>query len=469
MSIALTKDKLCEIVGGHTRPGQGQQSLTFRGLEYDSREISGGELFIALKGEAQHGETHLAEAFSRGAALALVETKSLLDSFKEPERLVVVSDTLEAFWKLASWWRTELLIPTAAVTGSVGKTTVKEMVAAVLMQLGAGAYSRKSHNNHVGLPYSVCHTDSSHLWAMYEMGMNHPGEISPLSKIATPDVVAISNIAPAHVQEFDSLAQVADAKFEILSGLKSEGTLILNKKDKELQVGLLRHDPDSKLKIRYFGDTPDCDVYFSGFKSRGFEGIEFQLHLSGESAALKMQVIGRHTALNATCAALISKTLRPQISLNQIVEGLSRFTAPLMRLNLKRMGEAKYILDDSYNANPASMAAALSLAGEFAREGHSVGLVLGDMLELGRQSVHYHQEIGKKACDLKPAFVIAVGEFRNLLLEASRASGIKVFEAESPEAAAHVAAKFDYNLLLVKGSRGVGLDRTVRTLLGEGE
>ncbi|MDC0358193.1 UDP-N-acetylmuramoyl-tripeptide--D-alanyl-D-alanine ligase [Oligoflexia bacterium] len=463
MAISLTKQKLQEIIGGESTGAT--ERISFQGLEYDSREIKGGELFVALKGETGHGEQYLDTAFGRGASMALVEDAALLTSFAEPERLLVVKDALKAFWQLATWWRTELALPIVAITGSVGKTTVKELVASLLLQHNEGTYSLKSHNNHVGLPYTVCRMSRNHNWGVLEMGMNHAGEISDITKIATPNVAAITNIAPAHIQEFGSLGAIADAKFEIIEGMADGAELILNGDDQYLRDGLKRHDPKQRLQVKYFGTDSNCDAYFSNFQSHGFKGISFDLFLDGKHASVKMGVVGRHTALNATCAALLVKTVFPKITLKKIATRLAKFMAPLMRLNLKTLSEEKRIIDDSYNANPASVAAALDVVRDFRSSGLKVGVILGDMLELGAHAEHHHLEIGGIVADLKPEFVVAIGEFAPLLVQQCAQNGIPHFIAETPDAAAHIARKMDYNVLLVKASRGVGLDKTVATLL----
>lgn len=461
--ISLTKDELLQIVGGW---GEGPHDrLSFTGVEFDSRQIKGGELFVALKGEKSHGHEFLGEAFKRGAALFLVEDPALKDCFEEPQRLVIVHDTLEAFSTLASWWRHELALPVLAVTGSVGKTTVKEMVAGLLLKHSPGTFSLRSHNNHVGVPYTLCRLSSTHKWAVVEMGMNHAGEIRQLSRIVEPDVAAVTAIAPAHIEFLGSIEAIADAKFEILQGLKKGGTLVLDAHCAQMQQALLRHDPQGVLKVRSFGCRPGAEVFVRDVQTLELEGIRFTLVIDGKELQIEMSMPGEHNALNAACAVLAARSLVPDLSLEQIERGLREFRAPLMRMNLKEFSDGRQLIDDSYNANPSSMRASLELAGQLSRSGRKVGLILGDMLELGSHAARYHSEAGELVARSSPVFVIAVGQFSELLLSESRTLGIPVFAAASPEAAAHTARKLDFDVLLVKASRGVALDKAVNILM----
>lgn len=462
--ISLSREDLLKVVGGW---GNGSsEKLSFSGVEFDSRQIKGGELFVALKGEKAHGHEYLAEAYRRGAALFLVEDPALKESFAEPQRLIIVDDTLKAFSVLASWWRHELNLPVLAITGSVGKTTVKEMAAGLLLKHSPGTFSLRSHNNHVGVPYTLCRLSSTHKWAVVEMGMNHAGEIRELSRIVEPDVGVITAIAPAHIEFLGSLEAIADAKFEILQGLRKGGSLVLEARSEQIRLALSRHDPQNLLNVRSFGSDEGAEVRVQDVRSMGLDGIAFRLILEGRELEIEMSVPGAHNALNAACAVLAARSLMPDLSPEQIERGLKEFRAPLMRMNLKEMPDGRQLIDDSYNANPASMRASLELAGQMARAGKKVGLILGDMLELGAHAAQYHAEIGELAARSGPAFVIGVGQHSETLLAESRTLGIPVFAAVSPEAAAHTARKLEFDVLLVKASRGVALDQAVNILVG---
>jgi UDP-N-acetylmuramoyl-tripeptide--D-alanyl-D-alanine ligase len=466
MALALSKEKLGEIVGGKTVPST--EKMSFHGVEYDSREVKGGELFVALPGAKAHGHTFLDQAFGRGAALALVEDPRLLTESPHAERLVCVPDSLRGFWAIAEWWRRELDVPVLAVTGSVGKTTVKEIAAAALLKHSRGIYSLKSHNNHVGVPYTICRLDRSHAWAVLEMGMNHAGELRALTAIARPDVAVITCIGPAHIENLGSLEAIAQAKLEIVAGLRPGGTLVINGDDQVLAAGLAGCGDIGHPVVR-FGTGPGNDLTVSDVVSRGLEGLTFRLAagevIGGGENTATMGILGRHNALNGAAAALAIKRLFPDLGLSEILRGLADFRAPLMRLSIKPLTHERRVIDDSYNANPQSMRAALDIAADLVGSGLRVGLVLGDMLELGEHAPSYHAEIGRVAAAVKPVFCITVGPISEAIHTVVQGAGIPAFRAESPEAAAHIARKFGFDILLVKASRGTGLDRTVQTLV----
>lgn len=462
MSIALSKSELCSIVSG-TGVQDGTR-LNFERAEYDSREIRGGELFVALKGAVAHGHEHVESALSRGAALCLVEDEALARACSHPDRMVVVPDTLKAFWTLAQWWRRELGIPVLAVTGSVGKTTIKEIAAALLLKWDKGAYSQKSHNNHVGVPYTICRISREHRWAVLEMGMNHGGEISDLTKLGEPDVALISLIAPAHIEAFKDIHGIVDAKFEIIDGLKDGGSLILNGDDPLQAEKWKSISGRGGIKAKFFGSAESCEARVTNVRAFGLEGIEFDLCLLGEDLPITLRMLGKHNALSAAAAALAVKTLVPEITTEQIVSGLSDFKAPLMRLATKLLKGGRRLIDDSYNANPASMGALLDIAADLKSEKLKIGLMLGDMLELGERAPEFHRQVGEKAAALNPEFLIAVGPLSKYYIEAAEKKGVRAVDGGTPEAAAQLARKLDFDILLVKGSRGIGLDRAVKVI-----
>lgn len=464
MPCTAAKEELLAILGG-TALVSATQKISFLGVEYDSREIKGGELFIALRGEKSHGHEFVPTALARGAALCLVEDRAVEFPKQESERIIVVPDTLRAFSMLATWWRKETGVRLGVVTGSVGKTTVKEMAATILLQGSVGSYSLKSHNNHVGVPYSICRIGREHRWAVVELGMNHAGEIANLTRIARPDIAAITKIAPAHLENFKDIHGIADAKCEIVDGLVDGAPLVVNGDDEVLRGGLERRRADARFTLRRFGSAPASECRVSDLVSRGLDGISFTLTLHGTSTPMQMSALGRPSAMNAAAAALLAVALDPTLTAEQIRVGLASFRAPLMRLNIMTLSDGRKIIDDSYNANPASLRGALDLLAELQEGGSSVGAVLGDMLELGSRSAEFHGEIGVLVGKLKPQFLVTVGEFSRGYEEPAKSLGVPVFHADSAEAAAHLVAKFPAEVVLIKGSRGIGLDRTVKVIV----
>lgn len=464
MSISISLTQLCSVVGGRQLESTAR-TISFQGVEYDSREVRGGELFVALKGEKTHGHQFVPLAFQRGAAAVLVEDEAVARALPEPCRAVIVSDTLAALWSLARWWRSELAVPVLAITGSVGKTTVKEIAASVLLRHSVGNFSVKSFNNHVGVPYTILKTSREHRWLILEMGMNHAGEIRALTRIGSPNVAVISKIAPAHIENLGSLAAIADAKCEIVEGLRPGGQLVVNGDDPELLAAIARLQASPPLVRVGASAESGLDAMVSDVRAQGLEGIAFSLVLGGQRLEVSMNIVGTHNALNAAIAAAAARALLPDLSVEKITEGLSSFKAPLMRLNLKALSRGRTVVDDSYNANPASMRSLLEIARDLAQSGKKVGLVLADMLELGGFSEQFHREIGEVVAQCGAQFLITVGRYAVLYADAPGKAGVRTFEAATPELAAHIATTLDFDILLVKGSRGMKLDRAVATLL----
>ncbi|RIL11432.1 MAG: hypothetical protein DCC75_02315, partial [Proteobacteria bacterium] len=273
-------------------------------------------------------------------------------------------------------------------------------------------------------------------------------------------------IAPAHIENLGSLEKIAQAKLEIIEGLAPQGTIILNADDSVLASEFAKL-PRRKGQVLYFGTGDAVQSSVSSVVSRGLEGIGFELTLFGERAHITMKVMGKQNAMNGACAALCARTLYPDLGIDQIRAGLSNFQAPLMRLNVRTLEDERIIIDDSYNANPASMKALVELAGELGDGKKRVGLVLGDMLELGEDSERFHLELGRQAAGINPHFLISVGKFAAAVAATAKAQQIPVFEAANAEQACSIAGSQQFDILLIKASRGVGLDKVVKHLCGD--
>jgi UDP-N-acetylmuramoyl-tripeptide--D-alanyl-D-alanine ligase len=322
----------------------------------------------------------------------------------------------------------------------------------------------------VGVPYSLCRLSREHEWAVVEMGMNHFGEISHLSKLAQPDHVAITTVAPAHIECLGSLAGIAQAKFEIVQGLRPGGSVILRDDSSVIQDELARVDPRGALKVQRFGAEQGSTLRIVNLKSLGLEGVSFELERMREGAveraAVRMSTLGTQNAYNAACAVLAACALVPSMSLEFAAKRLASFVAPLMRMNLKHFGENISLIDDSYNANPASMGAFLDLASDLQASGLPVALVIGDMLELGSFSALYHDEIGKRVAALRPAALAAVGPEAGRYLSSESKAFPQAHCASADEAATWIlqqrASHAGACVFMVKASRGIGLDKAVK-------
>jgi UDP-N-acetylmuramoyl-tripeptide--D-alanyl-D-alanine ligase len=293
--------------------------------------------------------------------------------------------------------------------------------------------------------------------------MNHPGEISPLTRLAAPDVAVVTLIAPAHLEALGTIEGVAKEKLTIADGLNSDGVLVVNADDIVMQKEISNNPKLQKFKHFSFGSSPGADLSVSKIKAKGLEGISFEIQVAGVSHQVEMQILGTHNVTNVAAAVSGAMQLLP-ISVETVVEGLRSFRAPLMRLNLKALTENRWLIDDSYNANPASMSAALKYADDLKSAGYRLGLVLGDMRELGEGALKHHRQIAEQAAKLAPSFIVAVGQYADLLVGVAAKQGIPAFKAENGVQAAHIASKLPFDILLVKASRGIQLDQTVKTL-----
>lgn len=415
-----------------------------------------------------HGHAFVRAAYERGASLILVETTEPFEGV-DPERVVVVPGTLTALGELASWWRGERDIPVLAVTGSVGKTTTKELAASIMLAHSQGNYSRKSFNNHVGVPLSLLSIGQEAEWAVIEMGMNHAGEIAALTQLARPTVAVITAIAPAHIENLGSLEEIVRAKLEIAEGLSPDGVVILNG-DCELLVAAAK-ELVPRNRVVTFGVGEDATMRVVEVAGRGIEGISVTIEMGGERPEpFIVPMMGRHNGMNVAASILGAKIALPELSWETIRRGLSRFAAPDMRLRRYTAPSGLQVIDDSYNANPESMRALLSIAQETAEQGRTVGLVLGDMLELGELSEEAHRSLGRAAAALAPQFVVAVGDRSRALAEEIAAAGGRVTWFSTAREALAGISDFggECEVLFVKASRGTGLDVVVRGVVGEG-
>jgi UDP-N-acetylmuramoyl-tripeptide--D-alanyl-D-alanine ligase len=425
----------------------------FYGVSVDSRAIEAGMLFVALRGPNHDGHDHVADALAAGAAAALVERPLPLAI---PQ--LVVDDSRLALGRLAAAWRRELQTVLVGVTGSNGKTTVKEMCAAILSRAGTTLSTRGNLNNDIGLPLTLLRLSPDHRYGVIEMGANHPGEIAYLTKLAAPQVAIITNAAPAHLEGFGDVEGVARAKGEIFSGLSEEGVAVLNADD---DFAALWQQLSGSHRTLRFGLTRSADVGARGLGDVHGSELEVLTPLGGFH--LDLPLPGRHNIMNALAAVCAALALN--IEFEDIVAGLESLAAVKGRLTTRTGRNGATILDDSYNANPASLHAGLQvLAGCGGRR----LLALGDMGELGENAEALHRQAGRQARELGIDGLYASG---NLSRHASEAYGEgghfyeqqqQLIEALLPQMSKEVT-------VLVKGSRSSRMERVVEALCAEGE
>jgi UDP-N-acetylmuramoyl-tripeptide--D-alanyl-D-alanine ligase len=354
----------------------------------DSRSVLPGQLFVPLRGEHFDGHDFIREVADKGVSVILAEEQWLKEhSIPESLSCIAVKNSLCALGDLAAEWRRRFDIPIIGVTGSNGKTTVKEMLATILQQTGHGLKTSGNLNNLIGLPQMLFQLKPEHRWAVLEMGMSEPGEIDRLATIAAPRVGIVLNASPAHLQSMGTVEAVAAAKGELLHRIADGGLAVVNADDS--RAASLSQNASAR-RISFGIDRGE--VRAREIEPLGLDGQRFQLVTPRGESTVKLQTCGRHNIYNALAA---TAALLEKLELPLIVAGLEAFTPYTGRFRIEQMGEIS-IIDDSYNANPASTKAALDTLTQIAASGHRIA-VLGDMLELGEQEAEAHLGVGAVA------------------------------------------------------------------------
>lgn len=454
--IELTLRKVAALTSGRLLGGQ--PAAVARGICTDTRSLASGSLFVALTGERFDGHDFVAEAFGRGAAAALVSREV---SGAGP--LVLVPDTLAALGALAAAHRSSLDVRVVAVTGSIGKTTTKEMTAAILSQGGPTARTPGNYNNEVGVPLALVELNQSHRAAVVELAMRGRGQIAYLAQMARPQVGVITNIGVSHLELLGSREAIAETKAELLAALPPEGTAVLNADDDFFEFLRAR----SPARVVSFGQSPRAEVRVT--EVRVGEDARLRLRLRGwwGEQELALPAAGRHHALNAAAAA--AGAMAAGAAPDWVAAGLAAFEAADMRGRILRAPGGYTVVDDCYNAAPDSMRVALELLMDL--PGRRKWAVLGDMKELGPMAADWHREVGDLASELGVQGLVTVGELGRHIAEGARARGLagEVIEVTgNADAAAALAARAEAgDVVLVKGSRAMKMEEIVSVLLGK--
>jgi UDP-N-acetylmuramoyl-tripeptide--D-alanyl-D-alanine ligase len=441
----------------------------------DSRQAIRGSLFIALPGEHVDGHDFVHDAFERGASLALVnrdfrERFTVLDlrNNQAPDVTaapdfpccVWVDDCLVALQQIAHFWRRQFQPKVIGITGSVGKTTTKEIVTEVLRQRYRTLKNTGNLNNEIGLPLTLLSLNESYDRAVLEMGFYVPGEINLLCDLAMPQIGVITNIGTVHAERAGSQEAIAQGKAELVEALPPDpdGVAILNYDDPRVRAMASL----TKARIFFYGLSPEADLWADHVNSLGLDGIQFRLHYRNETLHLKVPLIGRHSVHTSLRAAAVG--LVDGLTWQEIVAGLRSERAQL-RLSVVTAKSGALMLDDTYNASPESSLAALNLLNEM--EGHKVA-VLGDMLELGPYEHQGHVMVGVRAAQVADELV-TVGKLGEIIASSARKSGLPadlITTLEDSESAIeYLRERLDKkDVVLVKGSRGMDMDKIVAAL-----
>jgi UDP-N-acetylmuramoyl-tripeptide--D-alanyl-D-alanine ligase len=441
MSLALTADVLKGALHG--------RDVVFTGACTDTRSLKKGDLFVAIHGDRFDGHHFLAEAINAGAAGAL-----LARDLQTPLPYVRVQDTRYALGELAAFWRGQFSIPLIGITGSNGKTTVKEMIASIMWRRGRGCVTQGNFNNDIGMPLTLLRLREGDKYAVIEMGMNHKGEISYLTRIARPTVALITNAAEAHLAGLGTVEDVARAKGEIYSGLADDGVAVINAEDTYCDLWQELAKPH---RVLTFGIDRAADI--AGRYTLDRAGSAIHVETPQGSTEIRLPLLGRHNVLNALGAT--GAALSAGAALGDIAPALEKLKAVPGRLEVKDGISGACVIDDTYNANPASFAAGLQVLKDFPGERL---LVLGDMGELGANAPAMHERVGELARTLGIQRLYATGELaRNTVSKFGR--GARHFDSvEALIDALHEAMHAEMTLL-IKGSRMMRMERIVNGIL----
>ncbi len=442
---------------------QGSESLSFQRFSIDSRTTQTGDLFFALSAE-RNGHDFVPSAVKRGASGAVISYPLTLAD--KNIALIQVPDTLKALQDLARKVLQEYSVKIIGITGSIGKTTTKEFTSCLLSQKLNVLKSEGNYNNHLGVPLSLLKLEDDHEVAVLEMAMSSPGEILSLTRIAPPDIAVITNINPVHLQFFKSVDEIATAKKEILDGTKKDGTAVLNGDD----ILVRKISKDWKGKRLVFGLSEECDVRAQNIRKNGWEGIVFELIYGKMKEQIRLPFFYKSALYNFLAAAATGCAL--SLPLDSMLTGAKDLKPLPMRGAHHLLRKNIHLIDDSYNSNPAALESALEGLSELPAKRKIA--VLGDMLELGERESEYHIQAGKQVVRWNWDILVAVGPLSSHIKEGAVSAGMKkeqVYHFEDSGTAAQEIQSLiqEDDLILVKGSRGIGMEKVVEQLRSKEE
>jgi UDP-N-acetylmuramoyl-tripeptide--D-alanyl-D-alanine ligase len=438
----------------------GDPATEWRGAALDSRRLAGGELFFALPGARVDGHRFVAGALAAGAAAAVVARPVEAPA---TATLIRVDDTLAALHRLTRAVRRRMPRRLVGITGSIGKTTTKELLAAMLCRRYRVAATPGNLNNLYGFPLALLGIPEETEWMVAEMGMSTPGELGGVSRLGRPDVAVFTNVRPAHLMNFGSLEAIAAAKAELLEGLAEGGLVVANRDDPRVVDIAERHDGplawfavDRQADYRAIDPQPAPDGASTAFRLRAGD----------DEVAVRLALHGLYNVENFLAAAACAHRLG--IGLDEIAAAAAAARPAPMRGVLYRLPGGARLIDDSYNSSPAALARALDSARRIAAERHWA--VLGEMLELGDGAPELHQRAGREAARLGFSPILGVGELAREIVRGAAEEGAEAawFRDAAAAAGAVVERLGAGDLLLVKGSRGVGLDKLVAAIVDRG-
>lgn len=450
--MEMTFKELLEAINGTILVGN--DKCNFNSICIDTRKIQENNVFLAIKGENFNGNEFALKALELGASIAIIdEVKLSFDEVIEGKTVIKVDNTRKALLDLAKFYRKKLGLKVIGVTGSTGKTSTKDLIAAFLSEKYSVFKTKGNFNNDIGLPLMILELTSKYNVAVLEMGMSSLGEIELLADVARPDIAVITNIGLSHIENLKTQENILKAKMEISTFFSKDNILILNAEDK-----LLQNISSERFKVEKIGYNDEYDVYASNIILRE-EETEFTSHAFGEEAVFTLPMAGKHNVLNAMLAIGVAKSLN--ISFEEMIKGIKNLEATSMRLQLIK-GEGLTIINDCYNASPDSMKSSLDVLQAYTNSRRVA--ILGDMYELGDESTKAHFEVGQYAKD-KLDILIVIGDNINNYKDGYQGKNIIMYNTkeECIKELGNIVKKDD--VVLVKASRGVKLEDVVNALV----
>ena len=462
----ITAEELLDPIQG--KLVSGPRNISFAGLSTDSRKAGPGEVFWALKGEKYDGHDFLRNVIQEGVSGVVIRETFLphLSAMLESDlkhrtpAVITVGDTLKALGDLSAWWRRQYDVSIVAITGSIGKTTTKEMCAHILERQVPVLKSQGNFNNLIGVPLTLLRLGFGTSTAVLELGMNRPGEIARLTQITDPDVGVITNVAKVHLEGLGTIEQVAKAKGELIQEISPGARIVLNGDDGLLMDTARRFRQD----LFTFGLGPRNDVFAEAVHEETTEGISFTLRHRDESWPVHLKVPGRYNVQNALAAAAVGfvSGSAPE----HILTGLEEFRSIKGRFAVERLSGGITIIDDTYNSNPTALQAALDTGKSMVSKGGRFVVVLGDMLELGDSVHREHRAAGRLVADLGTAFFVVMGTYAQDMVQGAKEAGFPekdMVVVDTHDQMVHVLRQVtrEGDIILFKASRLIRLEKAV--------
>lgn len=455
--MKLTLEDLVHATGGRCLNVGKNGDKLITSITTDTRQITEGSLFIPLRGNRFDGHNYIEEAFKKGACMSLTENPNQVTT---DQTIIWVASTHKALLDLAQYYRKQFKLPIIAVTGSVGKTTTKDLIAAVLSKKYNTLKTEGNFNNEIGMPLTVFRLEDHHECAVVELGMNHFGEIERLSRALLPDIAVITNIGVAHIENLGSQEGILKAKLEILEGLKAQGPLIINGDDVLLQTVASKEHP-----LITYGRASKHSYFAEGYTTKD-NHMMVQITTPKASYPVIIPALGEHMMYNGLVAVAIAEHLG--LTKEEILEGLMTYKPSQMRMNIETSPQGVTLINDAYNASPDSMKASLKVLNDYEAKGRRIA-VLGDMFEMGEHGPKLHEEVGAFIAELDLDTLYTVGPLARLIAEKAEAMNTKRLKCQkfdTKEQCIKVLQQTQQqgDIILLKASRGMAFEEIANAI-----